>query len=183
MTPSNYICGLDMKTTAYLLLGSNLGNRIEQLQIASDKIEVYGLGKVTQKSRIYETEAWGFESSDKFLNQALEVETELAAQELLEGILQIELAMGRERQGGQISSRNIDIDILLFGDEKINEEGLTVPHPRMNFRKFVLLPLSEIAGGVKHPTARKSITSILANCKDKLEVSAFYIKDDEKQLG
>lgn len=126
-------------TVAYVGLGSNLGERESLIRSAAELIGVRRL------STIIETEPWGYESQPRFLNAVAEVETELDARGLLDRLLDVERRLGRERTGPQWGPRTIDLDLLLFGDEEIDEPGLIVPHPHLEKRRFVLEPLAELA--------------------------------------
>ena len=154
--------------SVYILLGGNLGNREKNLTMAGSYIEKE-VGKIIKASSIYETASWGIAEQPDFLNQVLLVETNFSAEEIMEIILTIENKMGRTR-AEKNASRIIDIDILFFNDEVINEPGLTVPHPQIQNRKFVLLPLNEIASDLIHPTLQLSVKELLSTSKDKLEV-------------
>jgi 2-amino-4-hydroxy-6-hydroxymethyldihydropteridine diphosphokinase len=151
-----------------LLLGSNLGNREGYLQKAIDLIETE-LGVVTQKSSIYETEAWGKTDEPNYLNQVVKIDTELSARQVLENVLQIETKMGRMREE-KWGSRIIDIDVLFYGQEIIDEPGLIVPHPELHKRKFTLEPLNEIAPDWQHPLLKKRIFQLKCKLKDNLIV-------------
>lgn len=152
----------------FLLLGSNLGNREGYLLKAVDLIETE-LGVVMQKSSIYETEAWGKTDEPNYLNQVVKIDTELSARQVLEKVLQIETRMGRVREE-KWGSRIIDIDILFYGQDIINEPGLIVPHPELHNRKFTLGPLNEIAPDLQHPVLKKSIFQLKSKLKDNLIV-------------
>ena len=154
----------------FLGLGSNLGNRVENLISAKVRIGEL-IGPVVSESPVYETEPWGFESDEKFLNMVLCAETDLSPSGLLGRILKIESQLGRIRSEARYSSRNIDIDILLYNNEIINETALIIPHPRMHERRFVLVPLNEIASELKHPVLKKSIKALLEECKDDSKVN------------
>lgn len=154
----------------YILLGGNLGDKQKVLSEARIRLNKL-LGKITAQSTVYETEPWGFESADLFWNQVLEISTSLSPKEVLRQTQQIELQMGRIRKESQYDSRIIDIDILFFGDKVIESENLIVPHPRIQERKFALVPLNEIAPGLMHPVIQKSIGQLLDECKDQLRVS------------
>ncbi|MBS1522607.1 MAG: 2-amino-4-hydroxy-6-hydroxymethyldihydropteridine diphosphokinase [Bacteroidetes bacterium] len=152
----------------FLLLGSNLGDRKAYLQKAIDLIETE-LGIVVQKSSVFETEAWGKTDEPNYLNQVVQVNTALSAQQVLEKILQIEIRMGRVREE-KWGSRIIDIDILFYGQDIINEPGLIVPHPELHNRKFTLEPLNELAPNMQHPVLKKSIFQLKNELKDNLIV-------------
>ncbi len=166
---SGFYLQLDRKMV-YLLLGSNLGDKAALLREAVAQV-AENIGTVRCRSSIYETAAWGKEDQPNFLNQAIGVETALSPLEVLDKALWIEKELGRvrlERWG----SRLIDIDVILYGDEIIDvKDRLQVPHPQMQNRRFVLEPLAEIAGGVLHPILNQTISEILLNLNDTLEVS------------
>ena len=153
----------------YILLGGNLGDKRKVFSETQNKLN--GLvGKITAQSAIYETEPWGFESADIFWNQVLEISTRLFPEEVLFQTQQIELELGRIRKSDQYDSRIIDIDILFFGEQIIHLENLIIPHPRLQGRKFALVPLCEIAPKLIHPVFQKSIQQLLDECPDKLKV-------------
>lgn len=153
---------------AYLLTGGNMGNRKVILQQAMLLLNEY-CGKVTAESSLYETAAWGKTDQSAFLNQALELTTELNARQLIRKILKVEKLMGRERKE-KYGPRIIDIDILLFNDDICDIPFLKLPHPEMQNRRFALTPLAEIATSIVHPVLKKTINELLAICPDKLEV-------------
>ena len=155
-------------TTAYLLLGSNLGDRATLLHAAQAQLAV-AAGEITAASALYETAAWGREDQPAFLNQALAIRTYLPADQLLAQCLAAERQAGRERRE-HWGSRTLDVDILLFGDVIIAEPGLTVPHPRLADRRFALVPLAEIAGALRHPELNLTVMELLARCPDPLPV-------------
>ena len=157
----------------YLLIGGNLGNRQENLATARFLIGKH-CGQITRQSSVYETAPWGKIDQPGFLNQALEVNTELNARQLIRRILKVEKIMGRVRKE-KLGPRIIDIDILLFNDEIQDISFLKLPHPEMQHRRFVLIPLSEIAAEIVHPVLKKNILQLLQECPDELEVKK--IKD------
>jgi 2-amino-4-hydroxy-6-hydroxymethyldihydropteridine diphosphokinase len=132
-------------TTAYVGLGSNLGDRESLIRRAA---ELVGAVRV---SSIRETEPWGYEDQPRFLNAVAEVETGLDARSFLVHLLDVERRLGRERVGPRWGPRTIDLDLLLYGDERVDEPGLQVPHPRLHERLFVLQPLAELAPERKIP--------------------------------
>lgn len=153
---------------AYLSLGSNEGNRQQMLDSALAHIEQV-CGNVSLQSSVYETAAWGLEDQPGFLNMAVAIATPLTATQLLSAIRNIETHLGRKREikWGQ---RTIDIDILFYNNDIIESTDLVIPHPRLHERRFVLVPLMEIAPNFVHPRLHKSITALLAACEDVLEV-------------
>lgn len=156
----------------FLGIGSNIGNREENLKKAVVKIEeLTGLPAIS--SSIYETEPWGFESEDKFLNIVIRVNTEVLPSQLMKDILAIEDELGRIRTGQQYSSRIIDIDILLYGCRVIVQRNLVIPHPRLHERKFVLSPMCEIASQIYHPVLKRSMEYLLQNCEDNSRVEVY----------
>ena len=148
--------------TVYLSLGTNIGDKEQNLTRAIEALSL-ALGKCIAVSRFIETAPWGFKSSNSFLNCAAAFETELQPTELLDTTESIERELGRtvKSQGGNYSDRIIDIDILIYGDEIIETERLTIPHPLMHKRYFVLQPMAEIAPDVVHPVLDKSIILLL----------------------
>ncbi|MEI8006292.1 MAG: 2-amino-4-hydroxy-6-hydroxymethyldihydropteridine diphosphokinase [Bacteroidota bacterium] len=164
-----------MQNNVFLLLGSNQGDREGNLLKACAGI-TKRVGNIVNRSSVYETEPWGFEDSTLFYNQALEIETELSPERMLEEIHGIEAGLGRVREAPscysgcacstEYSSRTIDIDILFYGSKIHFTEDLMIPHPRLHERKFTLLPLDEIAPGFMHPVYHKTISGLLADCID-----------------
>lgn len=132
-------------TIAYVGLGSNLGDRETAIGEAADRIGA------TRLSTIRETEPWGYAEQPSFLNAVAELETDLAPRALLDRLLAVELELGRRRDGPRWGPRTIDLDLLLYDDLVIDEPGLTVPHPRLAERLFVLEPLAELAASRKIP--------------------------------
>lgn len=158
-----------MMTKVYLLLGGNLGNKREIFAQAKQLISQQ-IGRVTGQSAIYETEPWGFESSDLFWNQVLEITTTLTPEEVLAQTQQIENTLGRIRKSDQYVSRIIDIDILFIDDLVLQTEKLIIPHPRIQERRFALVPLCELVPALLHPVFEKTIAQLLNDCPDKLNV-------------
>jgi 2-amino-4-hydroxy-6-hydroxymethyldihydropteridine diphosphokinase len=161
---------------AFLLIGGNMGKREQNLQTAKSLIQQY-CGRITKSSSLYETAAWGKTDQPAFLNQALQIETTLTAEELMREILSLEKIMGRERKE-RYGPRIIDIDILLFNDAQHDSSFLKIPHPEMQNRLFALVPLAEIAPTVHHPVLKKSILQLLKETPDKLEVKKYTASQD-----
>lgn len=159
-----------MKQT-FLQLGTNLGNRIANLHNARFAIQ-QEVGKVVQSSKIYETAAWGILDQASFLNQVLEVHTDLSPESLLTRLQAIEQKMGRQttRKWGE---RLIDLDILFYETAIIDQADLIIPHPELQNRKFVLVPLAEIAANFIHPVLSFSIQHLLQTTSDQLSVTVF----------
>jgi 2-amino-4-hydroxy-6-hydroxymethyldihydropteridine diphosphokinase len=147
--------------TVYLGLGTNIGYKKENLTRAIELLSL-ALGRYTSLSSFLETAPWGFESDNTFLNCVVSFETDLTPQELLDTTEKIERELGRtvKSNGGIYHDRTIDIDILLYGSEIIKTPRLTIPHPLMHQRAFVLEPLAEIAADLVHPTIGKSIRQL-----------------------
>lgn len=151
--------------TTYLLLGADIGDKKAAFTKAKQLIGER-LGRVVRESSLYESGAWGFESTTTFLNKVLEVETVLPALELLNSIQQIEAELGRVRSGNGYKSRPIDIDILFYGNAVIDTPTLIVPHPHMHKRMFTLAPLSELIPDFIHLTLGKTIAVLKTECAD-----------------
>lgn len=160
-----------MKELSFVLLGSNMGDRIAILNNAIDIIECR-CGRIVKKSSLYESEPWGFDAEQNFLNQAICVETELSAHDLLKELLNIEKELGRKRYENKkgYESRPIDLDVIYYGDMINDDEDLILPHPRLHLRKFVLMPLCEIAADFIHPVFNKTNLELMEVCNDTSEV-------------
>jgi len=154
--------------TAYLLIGGNEGDRVDELRQARDRIADSGC-RIIRSSSLYETAAWGKTDQSSFLNQALQVATDLDPLALLKVLLTIEEKMGRIR-AERYGSRLIDLDILFFNDAILHRPELVIPHPQIPNRRFVLAPMNEIAAGLVHPVLGRTIGDLLATCPDPLEV-------------
>ena len=155
----------------YLLLGSNLGDRLAKLEQARSSIEQQ-IGAIANMSSIYATAAWGIEDQPDFLNQVVEIETTKSPPDVMAQILLIENQLGRKRHI-KWGSRIIDIDILYFGDLIVDEKNLKIPHPENINRNFVLTPLSEIAPNFLHPIVQKTQRELQEVCPDSLEVHIY----------
>ncbi len=165
-------------TTVYLSLGSNMGDRAENIARAVAALGQRGV-RVTQESSLYETEPLEIREQPWFLNCAIAAETELSPERLMRVLLEIEREIGRERVVPK-GPRLIDMDILLYGSNIVKEPGLEIPHPRMAERKFVLVPLAEIAGEANHPVAMMTIAEMLEATADRSEVKKWPEKNTAK---
>jgi 2-amino-4-hydroxy-6-hydroxymethyldihydropteridine diphosphokinase len=160
--------------TVFLLLGSNLDDRLDLLKQARNEISSY-LGPINMESSIYESEPWGFHAENTFLNQVIRIETTCSPSEILDKIYVIENNLGRKRdESKRYTSRLIDIDILFYNDTIINEKNLVIPHPGIPDRMFTLIPLSEIEDSFIHPGNRKSIREMISECQDTLSVCLYH---------
>lgn len=158
---------------AYLCLGGNIGDREAFLAEARRRIEARA-GAVKQASPVYETEAWGVSGQQAYLNCCISIETALAPEELLRVLLEIETELGRTRDPWKTyEPRTIDIDMLLYNNLVMEQEHLILPHPRLHLRKFVLIPLSAIAGEYLHPVLNKTIFNLLRECQDTSNVALY----------
>ena len=155
----------------YLLLGSNIGDSRLQLSVAIKNME-QKIGPLIRQSKLYSTAAWGDTRQPDFLNQVIVVETTLAPLETMQTILDIEKEMGRVRTLKN-APRIIDIDILFFNKLVMDEPMLTLPHPEIQNRRFVLIPLNELAPNFNHPVLGLSIHDLLKICPDRLTVKKF----------
>ncbi len=150
-----------------LLLGGNQGDVEKQFVQAESEISKK-IGSVLNSSALYESEPWGFDAEELFLNKVLVVETQLSPFEVLEITQQIEILIGRKEKTSSsgYSSRMIDIDILFYDNLIINTDNLTIPHPRLHLRNFTLLPLAEICPDLEHPVLQKSILDLKNDTPD-----------------
>ena len=149
----------------FLGIGGNTGNKQDNF----DKVYTFiknELGDIIKHSSVYETPPWGFESEENFWNQVIIIETEFSPEKLLENIAEIENWFGRERVSGKYTSREMDIDILYFNELILKTETLTIPHPQIANRVFVLVPLAEIAPEYVHPQLQMTSLKMLKNCPD-----------------
>ena len=148
----------------YLSIGSNKGNRYSFIKEALRLIQK-DIGEVILISKIYETKSWGFQSDD-FLNLCIIIKSELIPAELIIKLKNLEEKIGRERNNEKIQAREIDIDILFYSDEIVNQKDLIIPHQRLHLRNFVLYPLNDIAADFIHPILLKSVNELLKECED-----------------
>ena len=166
---NNYFCKMEI---SYLLLGGNVGDRMEYLRRSVELLE-RDAGNVIAISSVYESEPWGFDHPQWFLNQAVALETNLSPPNLLEKIRRIENTLGRQRTTCGYQARTIDIDIILYANLAFNSPELVIPHPRMTERLFVMLPMAELAPNVKHPQLNLTMTQLRENCSDAKQARKF----------
>jgi 2-amino-4-hydroxy-6-hydroxymethyldihydropteridine diphosphokinase len=153
---------------AYILLGSNQGNRKQFFRKAVKQVQEH-CGRIVQESSIYETAAWGNTKQAAFLNQVILIHTTLSPDELMKTLLHIETGLGRIRTE-KYGPRTIDLDILFFDGLIYHSPVVTLPHPAIQDRRFVLIPLAELSPRKIHPVYQKTITRLLGECADTLEV-------------
>lgn len=159
--------------TIFLQLGSNVGERELYLNNSITLI-TEEIGSIRKKSKVYESVPWGVENQNNYLNQVLQIKSLCSPEEVLEIVLQIEDKIGRIRNE-KWGERIIDIDILFFNDLIIEKEGICIPHIHLQNRKFVLIPLNEIAPNFMHPKYNKTISELLIHCKDIESVEEYAI--------
>lgn len=153
--------------TCYVLFGSNMGNKdwifAQSCQLINNRC-----GRIVNVSSAYESEPWGFEADEWFLNRVIVLETELEPEDLLQELLEIERELGRVRHPGSVgySSRPADLDLLYYGDRVMDTDVLTVPHPRLHLRRFALIPLCEVASELLHPVLQMTQKELLEQCPD-----------------
>lgn len=151
-----------------LLFGGNIGDVLQTFEAAKSEIQ-QKVGSITKVSSLYESEAWGFEAESNFVNQVIECRTKLSPGDVLRETMEIEKKLGRIRKltsDNTYSSRIIDIDILYYNQDIINQEELTIPHPKLHLRNFTLQPLAEIVPEYNHPIFNKSSKELLTHSKD-----------------
>jgi len=150
-----------------------MGEREEYLKNASELLATE-IGVIQKESKIYESVPWGVENQSNYLNQVLEIRSELSAEEVLERVLQIEDKIGRIRNE-KWGERIIDIDVLLFNDSIVEKDGICIPHIHLHNRRFVLIPLNEVAPSFIHPKYNKTIAELLSECKDIESVEKYAV--------
>ena len=162
-----------MSHTAYIGIGTNLGDRLRNYRSALEKVSALKDTRIIGKSSMYESEPHG-KARNWFLNGVIEITTEFEAAPLLKELQKIEIALGRKKEAGKITvSREMDLDILLFDHDTIDSRTLKIPHPEIGNRKFVLLPLAELAPAFAHPVSGTSVSYLLATTPDKKKVMLF----------
>ena len=169
-----------MQRDVYLSLGSNVGDRENHLREAITRLE--STGHVVSISSFYETEPVEVTDQSWFLNCAVQIETTKMPKQLMAAVLEIEREMGRQRTQNK-GPRTIDIDVILFGDSVVNSSELTIPHPAMHQRRFVLEPLAEIAPEARHPVFRTTIREILRGLPMVQTVRKIGTNDAGKESG
>ena len=162
-------------STCYLSLGANLGRREQTIRLALEEMANTDGVELAGVSSFYETAPWGFEAEQTFLNQAVVVDTDQEAHEVLRHALEIEHDLGRVRHEGQVgyASRPIDIDLIFYDRAVLDTPDLQLPHPRMQLRRFVLQPLAEIIPDFLHPKFHKTVAQLLSECSDEGLVELF----------
>jgi len=150
----------------YLILGSNLGDRIKNLQKATDHVS-RDIGEINDRSSIYETEPWGFNHESNFINQILRINTSLKPEEVLGVIVRIEKLCGRRIKNKKYAAREIDIDILFYNNIVYKSDKLLIPHPDIQERMFVLVPMAELQPDFIHPVLQKPISYLKKICNDR----------------
>lgn len=165
---TRYLCHMDKGHFVYLLLGSNMGDRMSQLSAARKALDK-GACRIVQASSVYESTPWGLHDQPDFLNQVLKIETTLTPAQLLSRTQRLEANAGpakKEKWG----PRFLDVDLLFYGDKIINETGLKIPHPALHLRDFTLIPLVELAPDLVHPVLKKTLSELLRSSPDDTTV-------------
>ena len=169
-----------VKSEVIIGLGSNMGDKAACLSRAAEMISAEA-GEIKAVSSVWETEPWGFEADENFLNAVVVLETDWQPSRLMPLFRSVEGRLGRRRNTGRrYESRVIDIDILLWGNLELSEPGLEIPHPRLADRRFVLVPMNEVVPGAVHPVTGMTVTGMLACCEDESEVR---LSDEKIQIS
>jgi len=159
----------------FFSLGSNVGDRSNNLELAMLSL-IEQVGALLGKSSLYESEPWGYTDQNQYINQVIWLNTTLMPHEVLSIAMDIEKKLGRVRSGKEgYEARSMDIDILFFDKIEIHADTLTIPHPRMHLRNFVLVPLAEIAPNMIHPVLRESVVTLRDNCNDKAKINMIEV--------
>ena len=158
----------------FLLFGGNLENPVNTIQLSTFSLKKT-IGPVVKKSSFYESEPWGFDHENNFINQIIIFETKLKPAKILNIILETEEKLGRKRDYNGYAARTIDIDILFYDNLIIETKKLQIPHPRINERRFVLEPLFEIEPDFLHPNEQKTIQELFEKCEDNLMVKKMSV--------
>ncbi|MEC1525218.1 2-amino-4-hydroxy-6-hydroxymethyldihydropteridine diphosphokinase [Neobacillus niacini] len=167
-----------MGNTAFIALGSNIGDRYDYLSKAVERLVSHSKIQLVNTSSVYETDPVGYEEQDLFLNMVMEIQTDLSAFELLDFCLKVELELGRKREI-MWGPRTVDLDILLYNQENIKSEKLMIPHPRMLERNFVMIPLSEIKPNITIPNTEKPLEVWIEELPNKEGVRVWKRKNGE----
>ncbi|WP_419954807.1 2-amino-4-hydroxy-6-hydroxymethyldihydropteridine diphosphokinase [Neobacillus niacini] len=167
-----------MGNTAFIALGSNIGDRYDYLSKAVERLVSHSKIQLVNTSSVYETDPVGYEEQDLFLNMVMEIQTDLSAFELLDFCLKVELELGRKREI-MWGPRTVDLDILLYNQENIKSEKLMIPHPRMLERNFVMIPLSEINPNITIPNTEKPLEVWIEELANKEGVRVWKRKNGE----
>ena len=164
-----------MISLAYIGIGSNKGDKYSNISVSECFIEAL-IGSIFCRSKLYVSDPWGFDCKDTFLNKVIGIQTSIEPERLLKELLDIEKLMGRcrEKTPSGYVSRIIDLDILFYNNEIINEKALVIPHPLISQRKFVLLPMCDIAPDFIHPSINLSMLDLLAACKDETKIERLF---------
>lgn len=170
-----------MEVPCFLQLGTNKGDKYQNLEKAIVFIETH-IGHVEKRSAVYESEPWGYNDEETYFNQVIKVVTHLSAENLLNKCLEIETQLGRIRTRSSYEARTMDIDILFYGKAIIKMDKLEIPHPRIQERKFVLLPLSEIESEFVHPELNSTIHKILEECEDTCWVKKILPRKNQRRI-
>ena len=173
---------MEAAKTIFVALGSNQGDRFQNIQSALEQIHIR-IGNISKISKIYRCPAVGFEG-EEFYNAAVQIYTRLSPSEVMKNLLKIEKEKGRKRKKKTTESRPIDLDLIFYADKVSKSKSVELPHPRMHKRRFVLQPMHDIAASLEHPVKGKSVSDLLAKCKDDLQIEPIniWLKNPTKQV-